>query len=134
MFCPQCGKQNEETSLHCTQCGSLINMAAGVPQPPPQQFVPPQQFGQPPQYQGAPPPVPTQIPNYMVQAVLVTLFCRLPLGIVGIFKASGINKKIAAGDLAGALADSKANKTMLWIGFGVGLVLNALLIMNKLKS
>ena len=128
MFCPQCGKQNEETSLHCTQCGSLINMAAPVAPPSPQQFV------QPPMYQGAPPPVPMQIPNYMVQAVLVTLFCCLPLGIVGIFKASGINKKIAVGDLAGALADSNSNKTLLWIGFGVGLVVNAFWIMSRLHS
>jgi len=66
--------------------------------------------------------------------VLVTLLCCLPIGIVGIFKANGINKKIAAGDIAGALADSKANKTMLWIGVGVGLVLNALFIINKLKT
>jgi hypothetical protein len=135
MFCPQCGKQNEETAVHCTQCGSLINMAAAVPQPPPQQFVPPQQFGQPPMYQaGQMPPVPLQIPNYMVQAILITLFCCLPLGIVGIFKANAINKKIASGDIAGALADSNANKTMLWIGFGVGLVINALLIINQMKS
>jgi uncharacterized membrane protein YvbJ len=130
MYCPQCGTQNEETAVHCTQCGSLINMAAAVAPPPT-----PQQFVQPPMYQaGQMPPVPLQIPNYMVQAVLVTLFCCLPLGIVGIFKANGINKKIAAGDIAGALADSKANKTMLWIGFGVGLVINALLVINKMNS
>ena len=126
MYCPQCGTQNEETSVHCKQCGALINTA--VPPPVPQQFV------QPPQYQVVPPPIPLQIPTYMVQAILVTLFCCLPLGIVGIFKANTINKKIRAGDISGALADSKANKTMLWIGFGVGLVLNAILIMNKLKS
>jgi hypothetical protein len=104
----------------------LINIAAT---PPPQQFV------QPPQYQVVPPPpFPLQIPSYMVQAILVTLFCCLPLGIVGIFKANTINKKIRAGDIAGALADSKSNKTLLWVGFGVGLVINALLIINKMNS
>ena len=135
MFCPQCGKQNEETAVHCTQCGSLINMAAAAPPPPPQQFVPPQQFGQPPMYQaGQMPPVPVQIPNYMAQAVLVTLLCCLPIGIVGIFKANGINKKIAAGDIAGALADSKANKTLLLVGCIAGLVISVLYVMAKMHT
>ncbi len=128
MYCPQCGKQNEETAVHCTQCGSLINMAAAVT-PPPQQFV------QPPMYQaGQMPPVPLQIPNYMVQAVLVTLFCCLPLGIVGIIKANGINKKIRAGDIAGALADSKANKNLLWVGCIAGLAISVLYFVAKMHS
>ena len=70
----------------------------------------------------------------MVQAILVTLLCCLPLGIVGIFKANGINKKIAAGDIAGALADSKANKTLLWVGCIVGLVINVLYFMAKMNT
>jgi len=128
MFCPQCGKQNEDTAIHCTQCGSLINMAAAAP-PPPQQFAPPpQQYGQP-MYQAGQMPQPQPIPNYMVQAVLVTLFCCLPLGIVGIFKANGINKKIAAGDYAGALADSNSNKTLLWVGCIAGIVITLLYVM-----
>jgi predicted secreted protein len=134
MFCPQCGSQNEETAVHCTRCGSLINMAAGAPPPPPQQFVPPQQYVQPPIYQAGQMPPPQPIPNYMVQAVLVTLFCCLPLGIVAIFKANGINKKIAAGDFAGALADSKSNKTLLWVGCIVGLVVSVLYFMTRMNS
>jgi len=137
MFCPQCGTQNEDTAVHCKQCGALINTAAAPPAP--QQYVQPPQYQQPPQYVQPPQyqvasPVPLQIPSYMTQAILVTLFCCLPLGIVGIFKANAVNKKIASGDIAGALADSKANKTMLWIGFGVGVVINVLLIINKLHS
>ncbi len=129
MFCPQCGTQNADTAVHCTRCGSLINMAAGAPPPPPQQFAPPQQYVQPPVYQAGPMPPAQPIPNYMVQAVLVTLFCCLPLGIVGIIKANGINKKIAAGDFAGALADSNSNKTLLWVGCIAGLVISVLYFM-----
>jgi predicted secreted protein len=83
---------------------------------------------------GQMPPVPVQIPNYMVQAVLVTLLCCLPIGIVGIFKANGINKKIAAGDIAGALADSKSNKTLLLVGCIAGLVISVLYVMAKMHS
>ena len=78
-------------------------------------------------FQSLPPQmVPLQIPNYMVQAVLVTLFCCLPIGIVAIFKANTINKKLAACDIPGALAESKANKKLLWIGVGVGLVIDVI--------
>ena len=132
MYCPQCGTQNEETAAYCKQCGYAMNTAAAAAPPPPPT---PQPFVQPPMVQpGQIPVVPLQIPSYMVQAVLVTLFCCLPLGIVGIFKANTINKKIRAGDIPGAFADSKANKTLLWVGFGVGLVINVILVINKMHS
>ncbi len=61
------------------------------------------------------------VPNYMVQSILVTLCCCLPLGIVGIVKAGEVNNRLAAGDLEGALKASRTVRTCLWIG--VGLVL-----------
>jgi hypothetical protein len=62
------------------------------------------------------------IPNYMTQAVLVTLFCCLPLGIVGIIRAGEVNKRLAVNDYAGALAASNSTRSILWWGFGTGLV------------
>jgi hypothetical protein len=132
MYCPQCGTQNEDTSVHCKQCGYLINTpAAAAPPPPvPPQYVPPPAMFQP----GQMPVMPMQIPNYMTQAILVTVLCCLPIGIWGIFKANTINKKIAAGDFAGAMADSKSNKTLLWVGCIVGLVVSVLYAVGKMKS
>ena len=66
------------------------------------------------------------IPNYLVQAVLVTLFCCLPAGIVSIVYAAQVNGKIAAGDIAGARAASQNAKTWVWISLGVGLGLGIL--------
>ncbi len=43
-----------------------------------------------------------QIPNHLVWAILATLFCCLPGGIVSIVYAAQVNGKIAAGDIAGA--------------------------------
>lgn len=63
------------------------------------------------------------IPNYMTQAVLVTLFCCLPLGIMGIIRAGEVNKKLAVNDYAGALAASKSTRSILWWGFGSGLAI-----------
>lgn len=42
------------------------------------------------------------VPNYLVWAILTTLFCCLPLGIVSIVYAAQVDGKRAAGDLPGA--------------------------------
>ncbi len=63
----------------------------------------------------APQPPAENIPNYLVQSILVTLFCCLPLGIVSIVFAAQVNTKIAAGDIEGALESSeKAKKFSIW--------------------
>lgn len=51
------------------------------------------------------------IPNHLVWAILATLFCCLPLGIVSIVYASQVDGKRAAGDLAGARQASHQAKT-----------------------
>jgi hypothetical protein len=62
------------------------------------------------------------VPNYLVQAILCTLFCCLPFGIVAIVFAAQVNGKLAAGDAAGAEAASKNAKMWCWVAFGCGLV------------
>jgi predicted secreted protein len=75
----------------------------GAPAPPPP---PGYGYGGP---TGAPPP------NHLVWAILSTLFCCLPLGIVSIVFAAQVNSKYAAGDVAGARESSeKARKFALW--------------------
>jgi len=70
----------------------------------------------------APPVQPQQnIPNYLVQSILVTLFCCLPLGIAAIVFAAQVNGKLAAGDIAGATDSSSKAKMFCWISFGIGL-------------
>ena len=71
---------------------------------------------------------PVSIPNHLVGAILTTLFCCLPFGIVSIVYASSVNGKLAAGDTAGAkMASDKAN-TWMWVSFGVGIVVNLISI------
>ncbi|MFO6453177.1 MULTISPECIES: CD225/dispanin family protein [unclassified Aeromicrobium] len=68
-------------------------------------------------YGGATPP-----PNNLVWAILTTLFCCLPLGVVSIVYAAQVNGKFAAGDLAGAQESSrKAKQWAIWSAV-VGLV------------
>ncbi len=53
--------------------------------------------------------------NYLVESILVTIFCCLPLGIAGIVFASQVNTKFDVGDIAGANKASKdAKKWMIW--------------------
>lgn len=64
------------------------------------------------------------VPNNLVWAILSTLFCCLPLGIVSIVFAAQVNGKLAAGDVAGAQeASDKAKKWAMWSAIaGVSLV------------
>lgn len=83
--------------------------------------------------QDPPPAAPTQpqappnqgpanhVPNYLVQAILVTVFCCLPFGIVAIVFAAQVNGKFQAGDLEGAMDSSRKAKMWCWLGFGIGL-------------
>jgi hypothetical protein len=55
------------------------------------------------------------VPNYLVQSILVTIFCCLPLGIAAIIQAAQVNSKLQAGDYEGAvLASSEAKKYCMW--------------------
>ena len=75
----------------------------------------------PPAYGSAPPPGAygtgggTPPPNYLVWAILSTIFCCLPLGIASIVFAAQVNSKWSAGDAAGAQDSSeKAKKFAIW--------------------
>ena len=61
------------------------------------------------------------VPNYLVQSI-ISLFCCLPLGIVGVIFAAQVNSKVAAGDTAGALDASKKAKLFSFIAIGLGLL------------
>jgi hypothetical protein len=105
MFCPKCGTTNEENAQFCGKCGAPLAPGA----------VPPRQ------------PIPQgQIPNYLVQSILTTVCCCLPLGIVAIVYAAQVNGKAAAGDYAGAKDCSDKAKMWAWIAFGCGLVVTIL--------
>jgi len=94
--------------------------------PPPGPYPPAGGFGRPGGYGGPPTPYggspyPPNVPNYLAQAILTTLFCCLPAGIVSIVFASQVNGKLAAGDYPGALDSSQKARTWAWVSFGVGL-------------
>lgn len=60
--------------------------------------------------------------NYLVESILVTILCCLPLGIVGIIFATQVNTKFDAGDYSGAEKASKQAKQFMMWGLIIGLV------------
>jgi len=141
MFCTKCGAQNADGSVMCAQCGATLSGAAGAspPPPPPPPGVPPAPPGGAYQAGSAPPPArppgqygagpagpPGQygampeVPNYLVWAILTTIFCCLPAGIASIVFAAQVNGKLAVGDYAGAVESSNNAKLWAKIAFGVG--------------
>ena len=82
-----------------------------------------QPYGQQPQY-GYGPAAPE---NNLVWAILCTVLCCLPLGIVSIVKATSVNGLWASGDYAGAQqAADDAKKWAMWgaIAGGASIVIS----------
>lgn len=103
MYCKKCGTQNEENAYKCTKCEETL--------------------------QQAPSATPVNIPNYLIQSIVVTVFCCLPFGIPAIVYAAQVNGKIQAGDIQGATDASKKAKMWSWISFGTGALFTILYIL-----
>jgi hypothetical protein len=95
LYCPTCGASNADNAVVCVQCGRAL--------------------------QGVAPAV--AVPNYLVFAILVTVFCCLPSGIAAIIYAAQVNTKLQAGDLAGAQLASRNAKMWVLISVVAGLLL-----------
>ena len=105
MYCRNCGAQNDDNAWKCVNCGQVLahGDVAGVPVEP--------------------------IPNYLVQAILATLFCCLPFGVVAVVFATQVNSRLAAGDVPGALDASHKARTWAWVSFICGLILTILVVL-----
>ncbi len=98
MYCPTCGGANDESASFCKACGG--SLASDAPQDPP-----------------------PYVPNHLVWAILVTIFCCLPFGIVSIVYSAQVNGFVASGNIDAARQASENAKMWAWISFGVGIVL-----------
>ncbi|HEV7473146.1 MAG TPA: CD225/dispanin family protein [Pyrinomonadaceae bacterium] len=68
------------------------------------------------------------IPNYLIPAILSTVFCCLPIGVASIIFATQVNSKLATGDIAGATESSRKAKMFMFIAVGLGVLLYAIII------
>ncbi len=108
MFCQKCGTNNEDNATNCSNCDAPLEAAPeSTPAPTSRASIP----------EGA-----KDIPNYLVQSILVTLLCCLPFGIASIVFAAQVNGKAEAGDIQGALEASKKAKKFVWLSFWLGIL------------
>jgi len=82
-----------------------------------------------------PPPVPpptagyqprSDVPSYLVPAILSTIFCCIPFGIVAIVFAAQVSSKLNAGDVPGAQKASAKARTWFWAAVLTGLIFSTL--------
>jgi hypothetical protein len=59
--------------------------------------------------------------SWLVESILVTLFCCLPFGIAGIVNASKVESRFYAGDIDGSNRSSAEAAKWTKIGFWVGI-------------
>lgn len=124
VHCPDCGAQNEEDASFCANCGTELRRI----ETPDVDVPPPQNAGfAPSSVSGASVP---NMPNYLVQAVLLTIVCLVlsPFalffpglgvitGIVAIVYGTQVNGKVAGRNYAGAQESSRMAKIWTWITF-----------------
>lgn len=106
-------------------------MSTTPPPPPPNVPPPPPGGGAPPPGYGGygaggfSQPSGPKPSNNLVWAILTTLFCCLPFGIVSIVYAAQVDSKYNSGDYAGSLAASENAKKWAIISAVVALALTA---------
>jgi hypothetical protein len=62
-----------------------------------------------------------EIPSYLRLAILTTVFCCLPLGILSIVYAAQVSVKREVGDFAGARIASERARKYAWLSFWLGI-------------
>lgn len=127
-YCINCGQPLEGDVRFCTACGVPVPPLQNNPEPQPE----PQQAYTPPQPQAYPQPQPQPAvneqphgpkpSNYLVWAILSTIFCCLPFGIVSIVYAAKVDNLWNTGQYVQAQDASRKAKIWMLVGVIIGLV------------
>lgn len=104
MYCRDCGALNSNRASNCVSCGEVLRSGQW-------------NFTQQP-----------HVPNYLAPAILATLFCCLPFGIVAVVYAAQSGGRLAAGDYAGAIRASKTAQRWCWVSVGFAFIVALILL------
>lgn len=98
MTCPSCGKVNGYNNWRCLQCGTFLH----------------------PEGRSTRQPLMSHYHDYMLPAILCTLFCCLPTGMIAIAFAWRADASARRGDMVRAVEDSRNARAWFWISIILG--------------
>jgi hypothetical protein len=169
-FCPKCGLDGDDMAAFCRGCGGDLRAMdwgggpgggsapsdGGPPPPPVFSHASPTASGSlPPPAPGQPLPplsapgygfgnLPPSIPTNLVWAILSTILCCLPLGIVSIVYAAQVNTYLFRGDIFHAQRSSRRARNWAiisvivsvagWIVYLVAVTIGDLGALSRLHS
>ena len=110
VFCRRCGTQGDGFHDLCVECGEVL-----------EELVESEWAGE-------------KAPSYLVYAILTTIFCCLPFGIVAIVYAAQVNSYWETGKCEKAAELSRKAKTWCWVAFICGVVANSFWFLFSLLS
>jgi DNA-directed RNA polymerase subunit RPC12/RpoP len=101
IYCSRCGAENHYNNYRCDECGSKLR---GEPRRKARIMRP--------------------VSSHLAEAILVTIFCCLPFGVVAIIYAAQVSGHLTSGNHAAAVRSSESAKTWCWVSFlcGIGVV------------
>ena len=89
MYCTLCGAPRSDDAIACPNCGQAVRTVPAAP----------------------------ALSNWIIPAVVATLCCCPPFGIVALIFSAQVNSKLAAGDVAGAQRASKNARIWTIVAF-----------------
>ena len=110
--CPFCTRRNEAGARYCASCGRPIPSSAHS------------------EHGGRSTVPEDRVPNYLPHAILATVCCCPPFGIVSIVHAAQVNGKVASGDIKGARKLSQHARSWILVSLGVGLAFWIYVLLN----
>lgn len=105
MFCEKCGNQiPEEAKFACPHCNTLLEQHTNA----------------------------MNIKSHLASAIIATVLCCVPLGIVSIVYAAKVSQLVSLGKIAEAQEASKKAQMWAWIAVGAGLVFSILYVIFRI--
>jgi len=115
--CNSCGTQNSDETAFCPACGKPMAYTADASA---------EYVTFPGSGRQAADAIPKKVESHLVKAIISTLCCCMPFGIVAIVYAAQVGPKLAVNDIDAAMEASK--KAGLWgnLAIGIGVILQIL--------
>jgi hypothetical protein len=140
MLCRKCGAENDDRAYLCTQCGAALKEDSPSDRPPREGNIPAAASGGAISPHALPggiekenpserPAYPDEFPTHLVPAILVTIFCCQPFGVVALVFAAMASSYLASGNRAAAIRASDTARTWCWVAFWCGLVTTILYVL-----